>query len=320
MRPAPARWRCDHQHRIGQLQAADAEHPSLFCNQRCRRQPDAGLAGLLAEHQIRVNAVLPGPIWTPFIPAGMAAEEVEQFGAQTPFGRPGQPAELASAYVMLASDSASYTSGALLTISGGAAHCDLMAGLPAWIEDWLTVVVPVAEVLAILGVAWVMVRVLAWLLVQAQRRQAGTRASCGPAPRRCPAAVSGGCAADTGATGRVALGAVDRADRVHGGRCGGVLCCMERVVQPVLFVPDRRHAPFRINDTIEVLESVDKPGLCGQVVDINLIYTTLSDRGEGARGCLLRVPNSLSASPATGVTAAIPSCREACQSKARCAE
>ena len=51
----------------------------------------------------------------------MASEEVEQFGSQTPFGRPGQPAELASAYVMLASDSASYTSGALLTISGGAA-------------------------------------------------------------------------------------------------------------------------------------------------------------------------------------------------------
>jgi len=79
-----------------------------------------GLAGLLAEKGIRVNAVLPGPIWTPFIPAGMAAEEVEQFGSQTPFGRPGQPAELASAYVMLAADNASYTSGALLTISGGA--------------------------------------------------------------------------------------------------------------------------------------------------------------------------------------------------------
>jgi len=79
-----------------------------------------GLAGLLAEKGIRVNAVLPGPIWTPFIPAGMAEEEVEQFGSQTPFGRPGQPAELASAYVMLAADSASYTSGALLTISGGA--------------------------------------------------------------------------------------------------------------------------------------------------------------------------------------------------------
>lgn len=79
-----------------------------------------GLAGLLAEKGIRVNAVLPGPIWTPFIPAGMAADKVENFGSQTPFGRPGQPAELASAYVMLAADSASYTSGALLTISGGA--------------------------------------------------------------------------------------------------------------------------------------------------------------------------------------------------------
>lgn len=80
-----------------------------------------GLAGLLADKGIRVNAVLPGPIWTPFIPAGMAAEEVREFGAQTPFGRPGQPAELASAYVLLAADSSSYTSGALLTIAGGAA-------------------------------------------------------------------------------------------------------------------------------------------------------------------------------------------------------
>ena len=78
-----------------------------------------GLAQLLAERGIRVNAVLPGPIWTPFIPAGMPPEAVETFGSKTPFGRPGQPAELASAYVMLASDEASYTSGALLTIAGG---------------------------------------------------------------------------------------------------------------------------------------------------------------------------------------------------------
>ena len=80
-----------------------------------------GLAGLLAEKKIRVNAVLPGPIWTPFIPAGMDEEEVKTFGEDVPYKRPGQPAELASAYVMLAADSASYTSGALLTISGGAA-------------------------------------------------------------------------------------------------------------------------------------------------------------------------------------------------------
>lgn len=79
-----------------------------------------GLAGLLADKKIRVNAVLPGPIWTPFIPAGMDEESLKEFGSQTPFGRPGQPVELASAYVLLASDTSSYTSGALLTISGGA--------------------------------------------------------------------------------------------------------------------------------------------------------------------------------------------------------
>lgn len=80
-----------------------------------------GLASWLAERGIRVNAVLPGPIWTPFIPAGMAEDKVKTFGSQTPFGRPGQPAELASAYVMLAADGASYTSGALITIAGAQA-------------------------------------------------------------------------------------------------------------------------------------------------------------------------------------------------------
>jgi NAD(P)-dependent dehydrogenase (short-subunit alcohol dehydrogenase family) len=79
-----------------------------------------GLAQSLAERQIRVNAVLPGPIWTPFIPAGMFPEQIENFGSEVPFKRPGQPAELASAYVMLASDESSYTSGALVVVAGGA--------------------------------------------------------------------------------------------------------------------------------------------------------------------------------------------------------
>jgi NAD(P)-dependent dehydrogenase (short-subunit alcohol dehydrogenase family) len=78
-----------------------------------------GLAGALAKRGIRVNAVLPGPVWTPFIPSGMSAENQESFGSQTPFGRPGQPVELASTYVLLASDTSSYTSGALVTIAGG---------------------------------------------------------------------------------------------------------------------------------------------------------------------------------------------------------
>ena len=78
-----------------------------------------GAAQLLAERQIRVNAVLPGPIWTPFIPAGMHPEQIKTFGFNTPFGRPGQPGELASAYVSLASNEASYTSGALVVVAGG---------------------------------------------------------------------------------------------------------------------------------------------------------------------------------------------------------
>jgi NAD(P)-dependent dehydrogenase (short-subunit alcohol dehydrogenase family) len=76
------------------------------------------LAQLLAEKGVRVNGVLPGPIWTPFIPAGMDQDSVKNFGSMVPFGRPGQPAELASAYVMLAADESSYTSGALVTVAG----------------------------------------------------------------------------------------------------------------------------------------------------------------------------------------------------------
>ena len=79
----------------------------------------AGLAGLLAEKGIRVNAVAPGPIWTPLIPSTMPAEKVENFGKNTPLGRPGQPAELAATYVLLASRQSSYTTGALYEITGG---------------------------------------------------------------------------------------------------------------------------------------------------------------------------------------------------------
>jgi NAD(P)-dependent dehydrogenase (short-subunit alcohol dehydrogenase family) len=77
------------------------------------------LAQLLAQKGIRVNGVLPGPIWTPFIPSGMSDDSVKSFGDQVPFGRPGQPAELAPSYVMLAADESSYTSGALVTVAGG---------------------------------------------------------------------------------------------------------------------------------------------------------------------------------------------------------
>lgn len=79
----------------------------------------SGLAQMLAADGIRVNAVAPGPIWTPLIPATLPADKVAQFGANTPLGRPGQPAEVAPAYVYLASDAASYVVGAILPVTGG---------------------------------------------------------------------------------------------------------------------------------------------------------------------------------------------------------
>ncbi len=78
-----------------------------------------GLAQLLAEKDIRVNCVAPGPVWTPLIPSTMPPEKVKSFGKDYPIGRPAQPKELAPVYVMLASDEASYVSGATVAVTGG---------------------------------------------------------------------------------------------------------------------------------------------------------------------------------------------------------
>ncbi|NEI03356.1 SDR family oxidoreductase [Rhizobium ruizarguesonis] len=79
----------------------------------------AGLAQLLAEKGIRANAVAPGPIWTPLIPSTLPEETVSNFGKQVPMKRPGQPAELATAYVMLADPLSSYVSGTTIAVTGG---------------------------------------------------------------------------------------------------------------------------------------------------------------------------------------------------------
>ena len=77
------------------------------------------LAAEMGEHGTRVNAVAPGPIWTPLIPATMPPEKVDGFGSDTPLGRAGQPVEVAAAFVFLASDEASYVSGTVLGVTGG---------------------------------------------------------------------------------------------------------------------------------------------------------------------------------------------------------
>jgi NAD(P)-dependent dehydrogenase (short-subunit alcohol dehydrogenase family) len=79
----------------------------------------AGLAQLLADKGIRANAVAPGPIWTPLIPSTLPEDAVSNFGKQVPMKRPGQPAELATAYVMLADPMSSYVSGATIAVTGG---------------------------------------------------------------------------------------------------------------------------------------------------------------------------------------------------------
>jgi NAD(P)-dependent dehydrogenase (short-subunit alcohol dehydrogenase family) len=79
----------------------------------------ASLGSQLASRGIRVNSVAPGPIWTPLIPSTIPPDQVEGFGEATPIGRPGQPAELAPVFVLLASDEASYVIGARIAVTGG---------------------------------------------------------------------------------------------------------------------------------------------------------------------------------------------------------
>ena len=78
-----------------------------------------GLAQEIVQYGLRANTVAPGPVWTPIIPASMPADTVSQFGGTSPMGRPAQPAELAPAFVFLASQEASYVNGETLGVTGG---------------------------------------------------------------------------------------------------------------------------------------------------------------------------------------------------------
>lgn len=80
------------------------------------------LAESLVERGIRVNVVAPGPVWTPLVATTTDPAQLSTFGSDTPLGRPAQPAELAGAFVFLASDAASYITGAVLPVTGGESY------------------------------------------------------------------------------------------------------------------------------------------------------------------------------------------------------
>jgi NAD(P)-dependent dehydrogenase (short-subunit alcohol dehydrogenase family) len=101
---------------------ADKPNPKLLAYATTKgaiRNFTVGLAQMLAPRGIRVNCVAPGPIWTPLITATMPQDKVAEFGKDTPMGRPGQPVELVTSFVMLAEPLSSYVSGATISVTGG---------------------------------------------------------------------------------------------------------------------------------------------------------------------------------------------------------
>jgi len=103
------------------IQAFDPSEPLLdyAATKAALNNLMVNLAAEMGPDGVRVNAVAPGPIWTPLIVSTFDAKKVEGFGSDTPLGRPGQPVEVAPAFVFLASDEASYVSGTVLGVTGG---------------------------------------------------------------------------------------------------------------------------------------------------------------------------------------------------------
>ncbi|MBN6150195.1 mechanosensitive ion channel [Xanthomonas sp. AmX2] len=165
---------------------------------------------------------------------------------------------------------------------------------PPWLEDWLGIVIPVAEILAILGCAWLLVRLVEATMHRVCRRY-GIPPELATGVRRLAASVIYAAATLlvlerlgmsarvlwTALTGFTAVGAV--AFFAGWSVLSNIFCSF------LIFATK----PFRLHDKIEVIDNADKPGICGRVIDINFIYTTLQDQREATRGSILQVPNSL---------------------------
>ena len=117
--PAPERGGDDRQHDVGDGLQGEPDAARLFVTKGAIVAFTRSLSKSLVEQGIRVNAVAPGPIWTPLIPSTFPPEKVETFGSDVPMKRPGQPAEVAPCFVFLASDDSSYIAGQVLHPNGG---------------------------------------------------------------------------------------------------------------------------------------------------------------------------------------------------------
>ena len=115
--------RLDHQHDLDPVERPVAPAAAYAATKGAISNFTAGLAQMLADRGIRVNAVAPGPIWTPLIPSTMPAEKAASLRQQAPLGRAGQPKELAPAFVLLASDEGSYITGAVCRSPAGGRCC-----------------------------------------------------------------------------------------------------------------------------------------------------------------------------------------------------
>ena len=117
---APEKGRRHRQHDVGDgLRGQPTAHRLLVHERRDRRLHPGALSKSVAKKGIHVNGVAPGPIWTPLIPSTFPPDKVEEFGTDTPLGRVGQPDEVASCFLFLASDDSSYMTGQVLHPNGG---------------------------------------------------------------------------------------------------------------------------------------------------------------------------------------------------------
>ncbi|MCD9032023.1 mechanosensitive ion channel family protein [Luteimonas sp. Y-2-2-4F] len=166
--------------------------------------------------------------------------------------------------------------------------------LPPWIQDWLGVIVPIAQVALILAVAWVLLRLVRRIIVRVNARY-GLPPELAVGTRRMFGFVIYAGALllileRLGVSGTVLWTAFTGFAAVAAVAFFAAWSVLSNIFCTILIFTTR---PFRLHDYIEILDNGEKPGLRGRVADINLVYTTLQETGGSGAGTILQVPNNL---------------------------